>query len=326
LPFFFLRRGSGKIPRFFFRGMRGGGERPLPPAIRIVLSLCLEYTALSMIELRDVSFSYPSPPDPPRPVLETLSLNIPPGAYVALMGPNGSGKSTLGKLVKGLLSPENGEVLIAGVPLQRGEISSRVGYIFSNPENQIISSVVEEDVAFGLENLGFEPAEIVFRVEQSLAWVGMEDYRYHAPHLLSGGQQQKVVLAGVLAMGSEILVLDEPTSMLDLKDRREILDLLQKFHSQGKKTILHITHSLEEALRAEQLIFLAGGRIRFVGPVKDFLLGEKWLEDYGLALPPFMRLIRDLRAQGFAIPPEVASVPQLKSILLKIKAESGPGL
>ena len=169
------------------------------------------------------------------------------------MGPNGSGKSTLGKLIKGLLSPTSGEVLIGGAPLKPGEISARVGYIFSNPENQIISSVVEEDVAFGLENLGLEPADIARKVQQSLAWVGMEEYRYHAPHLLSGGQQQKVVLAGVLAMGSEILVLDEPTSMLDLQDRREILDLLHKFHSQGNKTILHITHSLEEALRARAL-------------------------------------------------------------------------
>jgi len=276
-----------------------------------------------MIELRDVSFSYPPLLESSRPALEAIQLKIPRGSYAAVMGPNGSGKSTLGKLVKGLISPSSGEVLIDGEPLKGGEISLRVGYVFSNPENQIISSVVEEDVAFGLENLGLEPAEIARRVQQALAWVGMEEYRYHAPHLLSGGQQQKVVLAGVLAMGSEILVLDEPTSMLDLKDRREILALLQKFHAQGDKTIVHITHSLEEALHAKDLILLNRGRIEFRDSVARFLARQRWREDYGLALPPLQQLIRDLRAQGFHIPPGITSVPELKSLLLKMKAENG---
>ncbi|MBP1718632.1 MAG: transporter related [Deltaproteobacteria bacterium] len=274
---------------------------------------------LPMIELRDVSFSFPSPRESSGPVLAGINLRIPPRGYVALMGPNGSGKSTLGKLIKGLLSPTTGEVLIGGIPLKPGEISARVGYIFSNPENQIISSVVEEDVAFGLENLGLEPAEIVRKVQQSLAWVGMEEYRYHAPHLLSGGQQQKVVLAGILAMGSEILVLDEPTSMLDLQGRREILNLLQKFHAQGNKTILHITHSLEEALRAGDLIFLNRGRIEFSQSVTEFLARGRWLEDYGITPPPLQQLIADLRAHGYAIPLETASVAELKSSLLGLK-------
>jgi energy-coupling factor transport system ATP-binding protein len=238
------------------------------------------------------------------------------------MGPNGSGKSTLGRLIKGLLSPTAGEVLIAGLPLKSGEITPKVGYIFSNPENQIISSVVEEDVAFGLENLGLETADIARKVQQGLAWVGMEEYRYHAPHLLSGGQQQKIVLAGVLAMGGEILVLDEPTSMLDLQDRREILILLHKIHCQGNKTIVHITHSLEEALRARNLILLNQGRIAFSGAVTDFLARERWMEDYGLSLPPLQQLIRDLRAQGFNIPIETTSVQELKICLLKMKKEN----
>ena len=274
---------------------------------------------LPMIELRDVSFSFPSPRESSGPVLTGINLRISPGSYVSLMGPNGSGKSTLGKLIKGLLSPTTGEVLIGGIPLKPGEISARVGYIFSNPENQIISSVVEEDVAFGLENLGLEPAEIVRKVQQSLAWVGMEEYRYHAPHLLSGGQQQKVVLAGILAMGSEILVLDEPNSMLDLQGRREILNLLQKFHAQGNRTILHITHSLEEALRAGDLIFLNRGRIEFSQSVTEFLARGRWLEDYGITPPPLQQLIADLRAHGYAIPLETASVAELKSSLLGLK-------
>ena len=281
------------------------------------MSLALFF--LLMIELRDVSFSFPSPRESSGPVLTGINLRISPGSYVSLMGPNGSGKSTLGKLIKGLLSPTTGEVLIGGIPLKPGEISARVGYIFSNPENQIISSVVEEDVAFGLENLGLEPAEIVRKVQQSLAWVGMEEYRYHAPHLLSGGQQQKVVLAGILAMGSEILVLDEPTSMLDLQGRREILNLLQKFHAQGNKTILHITHSLDEALRAGDLIFLNRGRIEFSQSVTEFLARGRWLEDYGITPPPLQQLIADLRAHGYAIPLETGSVAELKSSLLGLK-------
>jgi energy-coupling factor transport system ATP-binding protein len=235
------------------------------------------------------------------------------------MGPNGSGKSTLGKIIKGLLSPTTGQVLIKDHPLKPEEISSQVGYIFSNPENQIISSVVEEDVAFGLENMGVAPKDIARKVQEGLAWVGMEKYRYHSPHFLSGGQQQKIVLAGILAMESEILVLDEPTSMLDLEDRREILDLLQKFHSQGKKTILHITHALEEALKAEDLIFLDRGRVTFLGSVQDFLAQDKWIKRYGLSLPPLQQLIHDLRALGYTIPGEVNSVAALKAILSRLK-------
>ena len=235
------------------------------------------------------------------------------------MGPNGSGKSTLGKLVKGLLSPTAGRIFVGERLLEPGEISPSVGFIFSNPENQIISSVVEEDVAFGLENMCLHPPEIARKVQESLARVGMEDFRYHSPHLLSGGQQQKIVIAGILAMENQILVLDEPTSMLDLEDRREILDLFQKLHSREGKTLLHITHAMEEALRAEDLILLDKGRVAFYGTVRDFLAQDKWIDGFGLSLPPLPRLIRDLRALGYPIPAETHSVPELKAILLRLK-------
>ncbi len=270
-----------------------------------------------MIEFRNVSFSYSATGKTFSPVLHDLSLLIPRGRYATLMGPNGSGKSTLGKLVKGLLSPTSGQVFIGERPLPPGEISPSVGYIFSNPENQIISSVVEEDVAFGLENMRLDPAEIARRVRAGLARVGMEEYRHHSPHLLSGGQQQKVVLAGVLAMESEILVLDEPTSMLDLQDRREILDLLEELHAREGKTILHITHSVEEALRSEDLILLDKGRVTYFGPVQDFLSQSEDMT--GWRLPPLPQLIRDLRALGYPIPAETHSVPELKAILLRLK-------
>lgn len=272
-----------------------------------------------MIEFRNVTFSYSALGKPCSPVLHDVNLLIPRGRYASLMGPNGSGKSTFGKLVKGLLSPTSGEVFIGERPLPPGEISPSVGYIFSNPENQIISSVVEEDVAFGLENMCLDPAEIARRVHEGLARVGMGEYRHHSPHLLSGGQQQKVVLAGVLAMESEVLVLDEPTSMLDLQDRREILDLLEKLHAQGGKTILHITHSVEEALRSEDLILLDKGGVTYFGPIQDFLSQSERMDIAGWHLPPLPQIIRDLRALGYSIPAETHSVPELKALLLRLK-------
>ena len=270
-----------------------------------------------MIELRDVTFSYPPVGDQPKPVFVQLSLFIPRGRYVALMGPNGSGKSTLGKLIKGLLSPSTGQIFIDGRALKPGEISPRVGYVFSNPENQIVSTVVEEDVAFGLENMGIDPSLIALRVGESLHLVEMEQYRYHSPHLLSGGQQQKVVLAGILAMGSEVLVLDEPTSMLDLKDREEILNLLQRIQRQDRKTVLHITHSVEEALSAEDLLVLNKGRVIFYGSAEDFFSKDRLPEAIWGEMPPLFRLIRGLRGLGHPLPPGLRSLEELKKFLMQ---------
>ena len=270
-----------------------------------------------MIELRDVTFSYPSPGGQPKPVFVRLNVFIHRGRYVALMGPNGSGKSTLLKLIKGLLSPSSGQVFVDGQALKPGEIHPRVGYVFSNPENQIVSTVVEEDVAFGLENMGMDSSMIALRVKESLHWVEMEPYRHHSPHLLSGGQQQKVVLAGILAMESEVLVLDEPASMLDLKDREEVLKLLQKIYGQGKKTVLHITHSIEEALGAQDLLVLNRGQVSFYGSVEDFFSGDFLPESEWGKLPPFFRLIQELRSRGHAIPLRLRSVEELKNFLLQ---------
>ena len=272
-----------------------------------------------MIEFRDATFSYPSLKGSATPVFAELNLFIPRGRYVAVMGPNGSGKSTLGKMIKGLLSPSSGQVFICGEALKAGEISPRVGYIFSNPENQIVSSVVEEDVAFGLENTGLDPSAMALRVLESLHLVGMEKYRHHSPHSLSGGEQQKVLLAGILAMESEVFVLDEPTSMLDLKDRKEILDLLQEIQERGERTLLLITHSWEEALRAKDLLYLDRGRVSFYGRVEDFFCGDR-LRDSSLGdLPPVFRLIQGLRSLGHPIPSEIRSLEGLKKTLIEIK-------
>ena len=270
-----------------------------------------------MIELKGMSFSYATSTGPRRRLFEGLNLVIPRGRYAALMGPNGSGKSTLGKLMKGLLSPSSGEVRIAGRLLNPGEVCPRVGYIFSNPENQIVSSIVEEDVAFGLGNLGMDPARMSLRVQESLRMVGMEEYRTHSAHLLSGGQQQKVVIAGILAMECEALVLDEPTSMVDLRDRREILDLFQRLHQEKGITLLHITHSYEEALQAEDLIYLEDGRVSFFGPPEEFLIPAHSGGASSFQIPPLYQLILGLRERGHVIPSGVRSYEELKNFLLE---------
>jgi energy-coupling factor transport system ATP-binding protein len=272
-----------------------------------------------MIELREVSFSYPALQGVPTPVFAGFNLSIPKGRYAALMGPNGSGKSTLGKLIKGLLSPSSGQVLINGQPLPSGEISPFVGYVLSNPENQIVSSVVEEEVAFGLGNMGMDPSLMSHRVADSLRWVGMEAYRYDSPHLLSGGQQQKVVIAGILAMECEAMVMDEPTSMLDLQDRQEVLTLFKKIHEGGKRTILHITHTFEEALQAQELIYLEHGQISFRGAPEDFLTGDHGSKADQVRVPSLFRLIQGLRERGHAVPPWIRSVEDLREFLATLR-------
>ncbi|MGC8808815.1 MAG: ATP-binding cassette domain-containing protein [bacterium] len=275
-----------------------------------------------MIEINELTFSYPSHSGTEIPVINKLNLFIPRGRYVSLMGPNGSGKTTLGKLIKGLISPQEGSIRIAGELLHPGEISPRVGYIFSNPENQIVCAVVEEDVAFGLENMGLDRETIAERVERGLALVGMQDYRCAAPHHLSGGQQQKVVLAGTLAMDCEILILDEPTSMLDLRDQEEILNLLAQIHGQEKKTILHITHSFSAALRAQDFIYLEKGQVLFYGSWEEFWHKAFVSNSLKLTYPPLWELLRKLGAEGWAIPSCLHSPAEAKKYLIEVFSRS----
>ncbi len=277
---------------------------------------------MRMIDLRRINFAYSDPQGAAVPVFTDLDLFIPRGRYVAMMGPNGSGKTTLGKIIKGLLSPLCGEVLIDGRLMNTGEISLRVGYIFSNPENQIIASTVEEDIAFGLENMKMDTIRIAARVQESLRLVGMEKYRHQASHLLSGGQQQKIVLAGILAMDCDPLVLDEPTATLDPPDRAEILNLFRKIHEEGGKTLLHITHSLEEALGAQDLLLMEEGRVSFFGPWEDYLRREGNF-DLSISIPPILQLIRELRQLGHAIPWNIQSREELKKFLLEKQRQTG---
>jgi energy-coupling factor transport system ATP-binding protein len=274
-----------------------------------------------MIEIQAATFSYSDRLGLSRPVFQNFNLKISHGRYAVLMGPNGSGKSTLGKIIKGILPLASGKILIGGEPLKPGEISSRVGYMFANPENQIVSSVVEEDVAFGLANRGMDSPTMRRRVQESLRLVGMEAYRFHSPHVLSGGEQQKVVLAGILAMESEVLVLDEPTSLLDPQARGEILTLFTQIQKREGKTILHITHSFAEALMGHELLYLEAGRIRFQGSPWDFLANHAKFKVWRESCPPFYRLMEGLRERGHEIPEAIQTEEELQRFLLEQRAE-----
>lgn len=254
-----------------------------------------------MIEFRNVSFWYREQenvtPKPEFEVLSNVNLSIRKGELVVLLGRNGSGKSTLAKHCNGLLLPKRGEVLVDGLNTKREqdlwEIRRRVGLVFQNPDNQLIATTVEEDVAFGPENLGLSPAEIRSRVDEALEIVGMKEYKRKEPHTLSGGQKQKVAIAGVLAMYPDYLVLDEATSMLDPEGRNELIELLLRL--KNTIAVFHITHQVEEAVYADRVIVMDGGKIVVEGtPREVFLLGEKIFE-WGLELPQIAETVLILR-------------------------------
>lgn len=242
-----------------------------------------------MISFENVHFWYGEKGDNTTvtPVLRGISCYFREGEFVVLLGRNGSGKSTLAKHCNGLLLPKRGSVLVDGMDTRDAsvlwEIRRRVGLVFQNPDNQLVATTVEEDVAFGPENLGLPPAEIRRRVDEALEKVGMTEYRKREPHTLSGGQKQRVAIAGVLAMRPKYLVLDEATAMLDPEGRVELLQLLQELRSEVG--ILHITHNVEEALLADRVFIIDEGSIVAEGPPREVFLIGRAIERWGLELP-----------------------------------------
>jgi len=263
-----------------------------------------------MIEFRNVSFWYSEEftSERPQEILNNITFSLREREFVVLLGKNGSGKSTLAKHCNGLLLPKRGEVLVDGMDTRKEEylweIRRKVGLVFQNPDNQLIATTVEEDVAFGPENLGLPPAEIRLRVEEALEIVGMRGYERKEPHTLSGGQKQKVAIAGVLAMHPDYLVLDEATSMLDPEGREELMQLLLKL--KNTITVFHITHQVEEAVYADRVMVIDGGKIVAEGtPREVFALGEKIVE-WGLELPQVTEtalLLKKMYPTHFAILP-----------------------
>jgi len=260
-----------------------------------------------IIETKDLSYHYPvEEGESIRMALCGVNLTVEAGSFVAVLGHNGSGKSTLAKHCNAVLLPTGGQVLVDGMDTADEnlllEVRRRVGMVFQNPDNQIVANVVEEDVAFGPENLGVPSEEIRKRVDQSLKAVGMEEFLLHAPHMLSGGQKQRVAIAGVIAMEPRCIVLDESTAMLDPIGRREVLDTVTRLNREKGITIVLITHHMDEAAYAQRVIVMNQGRVALDGPPEDVLTRREDLLALGLAVPPTVELLYRLRQQGWDVP------------------------
>ena len=255
------------------------------------------------IQLTGVTYAY----EDGAPAVNQVSLEITKGEYLAVVGKNGSGKSTLAKLINGLLLPDEGEVRVFGLSTREEgrmrDIRRQVGMVFQNPDNQIVASIVEEDVAFGPENLGISPAEIRQRVQEALRAVGMWEYRRRAPHMLSGGQKQRVAIAGILAMEPAIIVFDESTSMLDPKGREDITAIMEMLNRERGITVIHITHSREEAMMADRVLVMESGKsLMLMKPEEIFLQPVEVLVGLGLELPFAMDLSARLQREGLDVP------------------------
>lgn len=258
-------------------------------------------------DVQEVSFAYSSYGEVPVevPALENVSARIEKGDFVVILGRNGSGKSTFSRLLNALLVPGKGVVLVAGKDTSDEDnvwdIRSTAGMVFQNPDNQIIATTVEEDVAFGPENLGVEPSEIRKRVDEALETVGISQYKRNAPHLLSGGQKQRVAIAGILAMKPECIILDEATSMLDPLGRREVIKVLRKLNREENITIIHITHHMDEAAMANRLIIIDHGQIVLDGTPQEVFSKVEKVKSLGLDVPQVTELMYDLKKQGVNI-------------------------
>lgn len=258
---------------------------------------------MSIIEFENVHFTYPGDQ------MESLcgvDLKIEAGSFVAVLGHNGSGKSTLAKHMNGILVPTEGRVLVKGIDSADEsrliELRRKVGMVFQNPDNQIVANVVEDDVAFAPENLGVEPKEIRRRVDEALKLVDMYDKRRHAPHLLSGGQKQRVAIAGVIAMEPEIIVLDEPTAMLDPLGREEVISTVTRLCREKGMTVVLITHHMDECVGADRLIVMSNGSIVADGRPPEVFADIELMEREGLTVPETTRLLYDLKQRGMDLP------------------------
>ncbi|MBQ8381673.1 MAG: energy-coupling factor transporter ATPase [Clostridia bacterium] len=264
---------------------------------------------MPFIETKNLSFTY-TDEDDPQPVLHEVSLSFEKGEFVAILGRNGSGKSTFAKLLNLVLEATDGTITIDGksvhAELSEAEIidlRKKVGMVFQNPDNQLVATVVEEDVAFGPENLGIEPAEIRRRVDEALEIVGMTDYARHAPHKLSGGQKQRIAIAGVIAMLPDCILFDESTAMLDPRGRAEVMETVEKLNREQGITVLLITHNMDEAVRADRVVVIDDGRVQMDGTPREVFAKVDELFALGLAVPQATELAARLELSGVPLTP-----------------------
>ena len=260
-----------------------------------------------IIKTEHLAYSYPGVDDTPGvAVFEDMNLAVEEGSFVAVLGSNGCGKSTLAKHFNSILLPSGGKVWVCGMDTADENkliaIRRNVGMVFQNPDNQIVANVVEEDVAFGPENLGIASPEIRHRVDKALKQVGMSKYANHAPHLLSGGQKQRIAIAGVIAMEPKCIVLDEPTAMLDPRGRREVMETVTRLNREKKITVVLITHHMDEAAQAQRVVVMHRGQIAADGTPEQVFSQVELLHSLGLAAPETVELCRELNRNGFDLP------------------------
>ncbi len=275
---------------------------------------------MSIIEAKDLSFSYRDD-DRKKVVLDELNLNIEEGSFTAIIGHNGSGKSTFAKHINAILLPCGGSISVCGIDSKDEEriyeLRKAAGMVFQNPDNQIVATVVEEDVAFGLENMAVPYDEMHSRVKEALKAVNMYDYRKRAPHLLSGGQKQRVAIAGILAMQPQCIILDEPTAMLDPKGRREVMETIISLNREKNITIVLITHYMEEAVRADRVIVLDRGKVMFDDSPQRVFLHEEELLALGLDVPQSTALAHRLKQLGMDIKDTVLTPDECAAEILR---------
>ncbi len=278
------------------------------------------------IHAENLSYSYEEGTEKTaHPALQGLSVDICEGEYVAVLGHNGSGKSTFAKLLNLILEPTDGVLTVGGVDLSNPNIDEKtllehrknVGMVFQNPDNQLVATLVEQDVAFGPENLGIERTELRRRVDEALAAVGMTQYAHHEPHRLSGGQKQRVAIAGILAMMPKCVVFDEATAMLDPGGRREVLDTIRMLNRERGMTVLNITHYMSEAAEADRIIVINDGRLLMQGTPDEVFARREELTEAGLEVPQCTELVLRLRKAGIDLPGDAIATPEACAALLE---------
>jgi energy-coupling factor transport system ATP-binding protein len=279
-----------------------------------------------MVQINELIFEYKSHEEADLIALNGVDLQVQRGEHIVIIGHNGSGKSTLAKHMNALLLPTSGDVLIAGMntrdPERLWEIRQTAGMVFQNPDNQIVATIVEEDVAFGPENLGIAPALIAERVAAALKRVDMSDFSTKAPHLLSGGQKQRIAIAGVIAMRPDCIIFDEPTAMLDPSGRKEVINAIKTLNREEKITVIHITHFMEEAVNAGRVVVMEDGRIVMQGTPREIFARVNELKSLGLDVPQMTELAAELSNEGIDLPKDILTVEEMVTHLCRLKSKT----
>jgi len=277
----------------------------------------------NMIECKNLTYKYDKQNEDSKIAVNGVNLDIKKGEFLVVLGHNGSGKSTLSKHMNALLIPSEGIVLVDKLDTANEEnvwkVRNKAGMVFQNPDNQIVATIVEEDVAFGPENLGVDPSEIRVRVDDSLKKVNMYEYRKHAPHLLSGGQKQRVAIAGILAMRPECIVFDEPTAMLDPSGRREVINTIKDINKRYGITIVLITHYMEEAVEADRIVVMDKGKIVMEGTPREIFSKVSVMKEIGLDVPQVTELAYDLKNNGINISSDILTIDEMVNALCQLK-------